>query len=208
MRGAGVRVVVGQQAGYAYSDDLDEAALLRAAETASLIARDGREQEVAVALALSAAPQLYSPHADEPADSGRYVDLLARADAAARGFAPVGAVNAFVTDELQYVQIATSDGRVVTDRRPLVTLGVQVFAADGRRRENGYVGDGGRTDLTVFEAHPPEEIGREAARIATTKLGAINAPAGEMPVVIGPGGGGVLLHEAVGHGLEAGFNRY
>ena len=208
VRGAGVRVVVGQRAGYAYSDDLDEAALLRAAEAASLIARDGREQEVAVALAPSAAPQLYSPHADEPADSARYVDLLARADAAARGFDPrVGAVNAFVTDELQYVQIATSDGRVVTDRRPLVTLGVQVFAADGKRRENGYVGDGGRTDLTVFEAHPPEAIARDAARIATTKLGAIDAPAGEMPVVIGPGGGGVLLHEAVGHGLEADFNR-
>ncbi len=208
VRGAGVRVVVGQRAGYAYSDELDEPALLRAAEAASLIARDGREQTVAVALAPRVAPQLYAPHADEPADSARYVELLARADGAARGFDPrVAAVNAYVTDELQYVQIATSDGRVVTDRRPLVTLGVQVVAKDGARRENGYVGDGGRTSIAVYEGTTPESLARESARIATTKLGAREAPAGEMPVVIGAGGGGVLLHEAVGHGLEADFNR-
>jgi TldD protein len=208
VRGVGVRVVVGQQSGYAYSDDLDEAALLRAAEAASLIARDGGERDVAVDLTLATAPALYEPHADEPADSARYVDLLARADVAARGFDPrVAAVNAFVTDELQYVQIASSDGRVVTDRRPLVALGVQVVAKDGARRENGYLGDGGRTSIAIYDSKTPESIGRESARIATTKLGAVDAPAGEMPVVIGAGGGGVLLHEAVGHGLEADFNR-
>ncbi|HYW55027.1 MAG TPA: metallopeptidase TldD-related protein [Dongiaceae bacterium] len=208
LRGAGVRVVAGQRAGYAYSDDLDEAALLRAAEAASLIARDGREQDVAVQLTGRAAAALYDSHPDEPAESGRYVDLLARADAAARAFDPrVVAVNAFVSDELQYVQIASSDGRVVTDRRPLIALGVQVVARDGRQRENGYLGDGARGGLEVYDVHTPEEIARESARIATTKLGATEAPAGEMPVVIGSGGGGVLLHEAVGHGLEADFNR-
>ena len=208
VRGAGVRVVVGERAGYAFSDDLDEAALLRAADAASLIARDGREQTVAVDLSPSSAPSLYEPHSDEPADSARYVELLARADVAARAYDPrVAAVNAFVTDELQYVQIASSDGRVVTDRRPLVALGVQVVAKDGTRRENGYLGDGGRSSIDVFTAKTPEAIARESARIATTKLGAVAAPAGEMPVVIGAGGGGVLLHEAVGHGLEADFNR-
>jgi TldD protein len=208
VRGAGVRVVVGERAGYAYSDDLDEAALLRAAEAASLIARDGREQVVPMDLSPSRAPSLYEPHADEPADSQRYVELLARADVAARGFDPrVASVNAFVTDELQYVQIASSDGRVVTDRRPLVALGVQVVAKQDGVRENGYLGDGGRTSIDVFGAKTPEEIARESARIATSKLGAREAPAGEMPVVIGAGGGGVLLHEAVGHGLEADFNR-
>jgi TldD protein len=116
-------------------------------------------------------------------------------------------VNAFVTDELQYVQIASSDGRVVTDRRPLVALGVQVVARDGAQRENGYIGDGGRTSVGVFDEKTPESLGRESARIATVKLGAREAPAGELPVVIGAGGGGVLLHEAVGHGLEADFNR-
>jgi TldD protein len=208
IRGAGVRVVVGQRAGYAYSDDLDETALLRAAEAASLIARDGRAHDAVVTLTAARAPALYDAHADEPADSARYVDLLARADAAARSFDPrVTAVNAFVTDELQYVQIASSDGRVVTDRRPLVALGVQVVARDGAQRENGYVGDGGRTSIGVFDRTTPESLGRESARIATTKLGAREAPAGELPVVIGAGGGGVLLHEAVGHGLEADFNR-
>jgi TldD protein len=208
LRGAGVRVVAGQRAGYAYSDDLDEAALLRAAEAASLIVRGGGEQDVVVDLRAERAPSLYEAHADEPADSARYVELLGRADVAARAFdSRVVAVNAFVTDELQYVQIASSDGRVVTDRRPLVALGVQVVAREGSQRENGYLGDGGRTSVDVFEVRSPEEIARESARIATVKLGAREAPAGEMPVVIGAGGGGVLLHEAVGHGLEADFNR-
>ncbi len=213
VRGAGVRVVVGASAGYAFSDELDEAALLRAAEAASLIARDGREQGAVVSLAPVSVPSLYRPHPDEPVDSALYVDLLARADVAARAFDPrVVAVNAFVTDELQYVQIASSDGRIVRDRRPLVALGVQVVARDGAQRENGYVGDGGRCALDVYDgATPdgvtPEALARESARIATTKLGARGAPSGEMPVVIGPGGGGVLLHEAVGHGLEGDFNR-
>jgi TldD protein len=208
VRGAGVRVVVGECAGYAFSDDVDEPALLRAAEAASLIARDGRHAEVAVALATSAASGLYDAHADEPAASQRYVDLLARADRAARAFDPhVVSVNAFVSDELQYVQVASSDGRTMLDRRPLVALGVQVVARENERRENGYVGDGGRSSIAIYEQITPESLAVESARIATTKLGARDAPAGEMPVVIGPGGGGVLLHEAVGHGLEADFNR-
>jgi TldD protein len=208
IRGAGVRVVIGQRAGYAYSDDLDEAALLRAAEAASLIVRGGGEHDVAIKLTTKAAPAMYDSHPDEPAESGRYVALLERADGAARAFDHrVASVNAFITDELQYVQIATSDGRIVTDRRPLVALGVQVVAREGSQRENGYLGDGGRTSIEIYDVHTPEEIARESARIATVKLGAREAPAGEMPVVIGAGGGGVLLHEAVGHGLEADFNR-
>jgi TldD protein len=208
LRGAGVRVVAGGRAGYAYSDDVDEASLLRAAEAASLIVREGGEHDIAIALETAAAPVLYATGSDEPAESKRYVELLGRADVAARAFdSRVSSVNAFITDELQYVQIASSDGRSVTDRRPLVALGVQVVARAGAERENGYVGDGGRTDLAVFEQQTPESIARESARIATSKLGAREAPAGEMPVVIGPGGGGVLLHEAVGHGLEADFNR-
>jgi TldD protein len=207
-RGAGVRVVSGERAGYAYSDDLDESALLRAADAASLIVRDGRAESATLALRGERARALYEPHPDEPAGAERYVDLLARADAAARAFDPrVVAVNAVLDDELQYVQIATSDGRIVGDRRPLVRLGVQVVAKDGGRRENGFLGDGGRTSIDVFGTKTPEQIAGDAARIATTKLEAREAPAGEMPVVIGPGGGGVLLHEAVGHGLEADFNR-
>src|SRR6202035_1362530 len=133
---------------------------------ASLIARDGRAQDAVVELTADAAPALYRAHADEPAGSARYVDLLSRADVAARAFDPrVASVNAFVTDELQYVQIASSDGRVVTDRRPLVALGVQVVAREGSQRENGYVGDGGRTSIEVFDGQTPESIARESARI-------------------------------------------
>lgn len=208
MRGAGVRVVSGERAGYAYSDDVEEDALLRAADAASLIVRDGRHEALAVALAPRRAAQLYEAHPDEPADAGRYVDLLARADVAARAVDPrIVSVNATLEDELQHVQIATSDGLLVTDRRPLVRLGVQAVAKDERRRENGFVADGGRTSVAIFDERTPEVIARDAARIATTKLGAREAPAGEMPVVIAAGGGGVLLHEAVGHGLEADFNR-
>ena len=157
VRGAGVRVVVGQRAGFAYSDDLDVDALLRAADAASLIARDGRSNGATIALAHADAPNAYGPHPGEPVDAARYVGLLARADVAARGFdARVVAVNAFVSDEVQHVQIASSDGRILTDRRPLVTLGVQVVARDGAQRENGFVGDGGRTGLDVYDEVTPE----------------------------------------------------
>ncbi|HEY4439137.1 MAG TPA: metallopeptidase TldD-related protein [Candidatus Elarobacter sp.] len=208
VRGAGVRVVRGESAGYAYSDDVDEAALLRAAETAALIVRDLQEPATVSALVPAQTAVLYPSHPDELAPANVCVALLARADEAARGYdRRVAAVNAFVADELQYVQIADSEGRVVTDRRPLVSLGVQVVARDGALRESGYVADGGRMGIEVYDERTPESIARDAARIAATKLGAVDAPAGDMPVVIGPGGGGVLLHEAVGHGLEADFNR-
>jgi TldD protein len=206
-RGAGVRVIVGERAGYAYSDDLSLEALLRAAEVASLIATDGARGEPVVDLTTKAVAQLYRPpeHAAAPK---AYVDLLARADAAARAYDPrVSAVNAFINDEVQFVQIATSEGELVTDTRPLVALGVQVVAKNAERRANGYFGDGGRTGIAVYDERTPEKIATESARIAATNLDARETPAGEMPVVVGAGGGGVLLHEAVGHGLESDFNR-
>ncbi len=207
VRGAGVRVIAGERAGYAYSDDLSESALLGAAEVAALIAHDGARGEPTVDLTSRLAPQLYRPAAEE-STAARFVDLLARADVAARGYDPrIAAVNASVSDETQFVQIATSDGEIVTDVRPLVTLGVQTVAQSGGKRANGYFADGGRTAMSVFETRTPESIATEAARIATTNLEARETPAGEMPVVVGAGGGGVLLHEAVGHGLESDFNR-
>jgi TldD protein len=113
-----------------------------------------------------------------------------------------------VSDELQEVWIANSEGRFVADRRPMVTLAVQVVASDGKERGSGYVGDGGRTSIAYFDTQTPEEMAREAARIAGVNVEAIPAPAGEMAMVVGSGGGGVLLHEAVGHGLESDFNRH
>ncbi len=206
--GVGIRVVVGESAGYASSDDLSEDALLRAADAASLVARTAADgvEEVAE---LRARPvgSLYNGEYEE-ADPARYVSLLERADIAARRYdSNVVAVNAQVSDELQEVWIATSDGNLVYDRRPLVTLGIQVVASDKRERGSGYAGDGGRTSLQYFDEHTPEDLAIDAARIATINLHAMPAPAGEMEMIVGSGGGGVLLHEAVGHGLESDFNR-
>jgi len=116
-------------------------------------------------------------------------------------------VNAQVIDESQEVWIATSEGRMVRDHRPLITLGVQAVATDKQERSSGYVGDGGRTTISYFDQQTPEDLAEEAARMAIVNLCATPAPAGEMEMIVGAGGGGVLLHEAVGHGLESDFNR-
>ena len=209
--GVGIRVIAGERAGYAYSDDLAEPALLATAHVAALIAKDGTARANAIALPAAArrAPSLYPPI--EPlhvrAESATYVDFLARADVAARAYDPrVRSVNAFFTSEVQDVTIATSEGRFVCDTRPLVTFGVQCIAV-GSQRGTGFYGDGGRTSIDYFVTHTPEAIACEAARIACVNCEAIETPAGEMEVVVGAGSGGVLLHEAVGHGLEGDFNR-
>ena len=207
--GVGIRVVVGESAGYASSDDLSVEALLQAADAASLIARTAQSGGAGtVELHSEGVESFYERATDGSVDPERYVALLERADATARGFdSKIVAVNAQLTDELQEVWIATSEGRFVHDRRPLVTLGVQAVASDKKERGSGYVGDGGRTSMDYFERHSPEELASEAARIATVNAAASPAPAGEMEMIVGAGGGGVLLHEAVGHGLESDFNR-
>jgi TldD protein len=209
--GVGIRVIAGERSGYAYSDDLSEDALLRAAAVASLIARDGGARTRVVALEGLADPagSIYDEAAPAilTAESATYVDLLSRADVAARAYDPrVGSVNAYLADELQEVTIATSDGRYVRDRRPLVMLAVQTVAS-GAVRGTAMQGDGGRTSIDFFARRTPEEIARESARVACVNCDAIEASAGEMEVVVGAGSGGVLLHEAVGHGLEGDFNR-
>ncbi len=207
--GVGIRVVAGESAGYAYSDDLSLDALLEAAGAASLIARAAPAGEVRVAqLCGESVDSFYDGELVDRSDASRYITLLERADVAARRYDPhVVAVNGHLTDEVQEVWIATSEGRLVADRRPLVTLGIQVVASDKKERGSGYAGDGGRTSLAYFERQTPEALATDAARIATVNLGANPAPAGEMEMIVGAGGGGVLLHEAVGHGLESDFNR-
>ncbi|HUY11071.1 MAG TPA: metallopeptidase TldD-related protein, partial [Candidatus Dormibacteraeota bacterium] len=184
-------------------------ALLRAADTASLVARSSSASGLReIDLRDARVPKLYDSARDAHASAQRYVDLLSRADIAARGFdARIVAVNAQIVDELQDVWIASSDGRFVSDHRPMVTLGVHAIASVGGERGSGYAADGGRTAITYFDQVTPEELARDAARIATTNVEAVDAPAGEMAMVVGAGGGGVLLHEAVGHGLESDFNR-
>lgn len=207
-QGVGIRVVAGESAGYAFSDDLSLESLTRAARIASLIARDGSPSRRSVNLTRAAVTPFYDTQRDAHASSQAYVDLLARADVAARAYDPrISSVNATVTDELQDVWIATSEGRFVHDHRPLISLGVQAVAIKNGDRAQGYVGDGGRTSIAYYAGRSPESIARDAARIAATNLQAVPAPAGEMEMVVGNGGGGVLLHEAVGHGLESDFNR-
>jgi TldD protein len=211
-RGVGIRVLSGERAGYAYSDDLSETSLLETARVATLIATAGAARTTSVRLPghPSAAPNGWYGEAESrtlAAASATYVDLLARADVAGRAADPrVVSVNASFSHEIQDVAIATSDGLFVTDRRPLVSLGVQCVAA-GRERATGFTGDGGRTNVDFYLERTPEAIASEAARIACVNSEAIETPAGEMEVVVGSGSGGVLLHEAVGHGLEGDFNR-
>ncbi len=209
--GVGIRVLVGERAGYAYSDDLSESALLETARIAALIANDPSARANAIALPHDPmrAPSLYGESDAHAlvARSATYVDMLGRADVAARALDPrIRTVNAFFTDEVQDVVIATSEGRYVVDRRPLVTFGVQC-TAQGTERGTGFYGDGRRSSIDFFLECTPESIAREAARIACVNAEAIATPAGEMEVVVGAGSGGVLLHEAVGHGLEGDFNR-
>ncbi len=207
--GVGIRVIAGESAGYAYSDDLSLEALMQAADAASLIARGTSSASAVTAdLCRQGVASWYDGAGDGRVDSARFVALLERADVAARAFDPrVVAVNAHLAEELQEVWIANSDGRFVHDRRPMITLGVQVVASDAKERGSGYVGDGGRTSMAYFEQCSPEALASDAARIALVNVSAIPAPAGEMAMVVGAGGGGVLLHEAVGHGLESDFNR-
>ncbi len=207
-QGVGIRVIVGESAGYGYSDDLSFESLQRAARVASLIARDGSSGSRSARLSSANVAPYYDTSRSAHAPSKAYVELLERADVAARKFDPrITAVNANITDELQDVWIGTSDGRWLHDHRPLISLGVQVVSTKAGERGHGYVGDGGRTSIAFYEKRTPESIALEAARISTTNLEAIAAPAGEMEMVVGSGGGGVLLHEAVGHGLESDFNR-
>jgi TldD protein len=207
--GVGIRVVVGESAGFASSDDLSTEALMEAADAASLIARSAPAGKTGAAELRSASvPPFYDRERVSTSDGHRYAALLERADTTARGYDPrIVAVNAQVIDEVQEVWIATSEGRMVTDRRPLVTLGIQAVASDKRERSSGYAGDGGRTSVAYFDVQTPEILAEDAARIAIVNLCAMPAPAGEMEMIVGAGGGGVLLHEAVGHGLESDFNR-
>ncbi|MGB6951517.1 MAG: metallopeptidase TldD-related protein [Candidatus Cybelea sp.] len=207
--GVGIRVVIGESAGFACSDDLSDEALLQAADAASLIARTAPSGKAGAAdLRIESVPSLYDRDLVTTVDAGLYAGLLERADVTARRYDPrIVAVNAQVIDESQEVWIATSEGRMVRDQRPLITLGVQAVATDKQERSSGYVGDGGRTSISYFDLQTPEILAEEAARMAIVNLCATPAPAGEMEMIVGAGGGGVLLHEAVGHGLESDFNR-
>ena len=214
--GCGIRVVSGERTGYAYTDDLSSDRLLRAARTAALIA-SGPAKELMSGFRHTETPALYPvAGATTDAEIAAKLALIQRADKAARAFdSRITQVRASFSDELRRILIAASDGTFASDTQPLARLNVFVIAKDATNTARGTSGGGGRVTMDFFEDarsqgetdRSPEHHAREAARTAILQLGAVDAPAGEMPVVLGPGWPGVLLHEAVGHGLEADFNR-
>ncbi len=206
--GFGLRAVRGEAAGYAHSSEISETALRRAVATARLAVGDGGGT-------LADGPagtnrRLYTD-ADPMADAAFPVkiDTLREIDAWLRGRDPgVVQVSASVAASLQEVTILRPDGQVVTDTRPMSRLNISVIVEEGGRRETGSAGGGGRSGLLGLIA--PEHwhmVAEEALRIARVNLRAVAAPAGVMDVVLGAGWPGILLHEAVGHGLEGDFNR-
>ncbi|WP_420007490.1 metalloprotease TldD [Xanthomonas sacchari] len=208
-QGVGVRAISGEKTGFAYSDDIHRDALLAAAQSARAISRDGGAQP-AHALQRGGGRALY-PALDpvDAMDNAHKVELLRRLDQYLRAADPrVQQVMVGLSGGVDTVLVARSDGVLAADVRPLVRLNVQVIVEQQGRRESGYAGGGGRYDYTtLFADGRPEAFAREALRQALVNLEAVPAPAGVMQVVLGPGWPGVLLHEAVGHGLEGDFNR-
>ncbi|HUQ93314.1 MAG TPA: metalloprotease TldD [Bryobacteraceae bacterium] len=208
--GVGIRVIAGEKTGYAYSDDIAPEKILQAARVAAYIA-SGPAKQTRTGFAESGKRDLYrlmiAPSETPLADR---VKLVKSADEAARAYDPrIFQVQASYADSLKHVLVATSDGALSYDTQPMARMGVSVLAREDKGNpEQGYMGGGGRVSLDFFVSQkPPEYFAREAARQAIVQLGAVDAPAGETTVVLGPGWPGILLHEAVGHGLEADFNR-
>jgi len=207
-QGFGLRAISGEAAGYAHASELSEAALKRASETVSAVSRG--HSGIAAERPQGTNLQLYTD--DNPIAAipfAEKVALLERIDAFARGRDPrVQQVSATVLGSWQAVQIVRADGSRMADVRPLVRLQVSVTVGDGDRQESGHHGSGGRIAFTsLFEEGHWQGAVDEALRQALVNLDAVAAPAGEMAVVLGPGWPGILLHEAVGHGLEGDFNR-
>ncbi len=209
-QGVGVRAVSGDKTAFAYSDDLSERALLDAAAATRTIARRGAGRvKVASQIKPGAARALYLPN--DPVlslDATAKVQLLEKLERLARAKDPrVVQVMAGLSGEHDVVLVVRSDGLIAADIRPLVRLSLTVIAEQNGRREVGSSGGGGRYEFGYFSDELLEKYASEAVNSALTNLEARPAPAGPMTVVLGPGWPGVLLHEAIGHGLEGDFNR-
>ncbi len=209
-QGVGVRAIAGEKTGFAYSDEIILPALLDAATAARAIARDGREQTAPLARRDGGTLSLYQPL--DPLlslEDTAKVALLERVEQEARRLDPrVTQVMASLGGSQETILVVRSDGVMAADVRPLVRLNVTVIVEQDGRREHGTSGGGGRTDYGYFLTEERAlSYAREAVRQALVNLEASPAPAGTMQVVLGPGWPGILLHEAIGHGLEGDFNR-
>ena len=208
-RGVGLRSVVGEKTAFAYSEDLNAKAVLSAADVVSAIGRQGQNVSPIDSWKTQSAKALYQPL--DPvagmADAEKVV-ILEKADKFARTCDPhVCEVMANLSAVYEVVLIVTSDGRQIPDVRPLVRLNVSVIVEKDGKRERGSMGGGGRFALDQFDDALIEHYAHEAVRQALVNLDAVDSPAGTMEVVLGAGWPGILLHEAVGHGLEGDFNR-
>ena len=208
-QGVGVRAISGEKTGFAYSDDVNAKALEEAAGTARAIAGSGGEKSVQ-AWKSPDARSLYLPENPMQAmESADKVALLQRLDKEARAMdSRIRQVQVSLSGNHDVVMVAASDGTWASDVRPLVRLNVSVIAEQNGRREQGYAGCGGRYSYReLVEGTRASDLVRQAVDSALLNLEAEEAPAGNMTVVLGPGWPGVLLHEAIGHGLEGDFNR-
>jgi TldD protein len=209
-QGVGVRAVSGEKTAFAYSDDISEASLLDAARTVRTISTASNSARVKTPTPkIASARSLYTGlDPITTLDSTAKVKLLERVEQLARAKDPrVAQVMAGLASEYDVVMVARADGTLAADVRPLVRLSVTVIAEQNGRREVGSAGGGGRFGLAYFDDERITEYVNDAVKAALTNLESRPAPAGEMTVVLGPGWPGILLHEAIGHGLEGDFNR-
>jgi TldD protein len=209
-QGVGIRAVSGEKTGFAYSDELAMPALENAASAARAIASSGSDKQLQIGWSQTGLPALYTPvdPIDSMADQDK-ISLLEQVEAEARRQDPrVSQVMAGLSAVHDVMLVAASDGTLAADIRPMVRLSVTVIVEQKGQREQGTAGGGGRFGLSIFtDGDKALEYARDAVRQALIKLDAKAPPAGMMPVVLGPGWPGILLHEAIGHGLEGDFNR-
>ena len=209
-KGVGIRAMSGEKTGFAYCDDLQANAIEQAVKNARAIASHGQDRETQVTLNSKTFNELYlsanpvdGRHADDK------VDLLKKLDVYTRSLdSRIEQVIISLSGGIEHILIAATDNTLAADIRPLVRLNVTVLLQDNGRREQGSSGGGGRHSYDkFFDLEFSYEFARDAVRRASVNLESVATPAGSMPVVLGPGWPGVLLHEAVGHGLEGDFNR-
>ena len=212
-QGAGVRAVFGEKTGFAYSDRIELPVLLEAANNVKAIVRQGQDSEplqCKVAMKAGHWPKHYPiKNPLKSLEDQQKVDLLHRVDCETRKLdSRIEEVIVSLVGVHEHILVARQDGSLVADVRPLVRMNVTVIVEQNGQREQGSMGGGGRSDYSYFlDQNTALDYGREAVRQALVNLEAVEAPAGNMTVVLGPGWPGILLHEAIGHGLEGDFNR-
>jgi TldD protein len=208
--GAGLRAVLGDTVAFGYTQGFDPDMIIGTAKDVSEVGNQAKGATAIVKTTpMPVRTDLYN--AENPSvriAASKKIDLLKRADQAARKYSPhVVRVDVSLAEELRVVGMVNTLGAYFVDLQPMLRFNVSVVAQKGEKRQKGYSSGGGRMGLEYFDDVKPEDVAKDAARIAVEMLDAVPAPAGEQVVVLAPGDSGILLHEAVGHGLEADFNR-